>query len=871
MPSRRALPLLTVLALACGIAEAVPAAPAVAQQADSTWVSAFPWRSIGPAAMGGRVTDVEGIPSPSHTFYVGTATGGIWKTTNGGITFTPVFDDQAVTSIGDLAIAPSDTSQIWAGTGEANVRNTVLPGGGVYKSVDGGATWKLMGLEGTQQIGRVVVDPTNPDIVFVAALGPVWKPDPHRGLYRTTDGGQSWKRVAFVDDSTGFIDVALDPRNPREVLASSWQVARTAYSFASGGKGSGLWRSEDGGDTWTQIRGGGFPSTEKGRIGIAIAPSDPRIVYASVEADSVPGGNGLLSGLYRSADGGATWTRTSAIDNRPFYFSQVRVDPRDPNRVFWSSTPVRMSEDGGRTSHVTMRGIHPDHHAMWIDPADPRHIVVGNDGGVDQSWDGGATYDYLNSIPLGQFNAVSFDMSVPYRVCGGLQDNGSWCGPSRKRRTPIVNADWFRFYVGDGFFTAQVPDDPRVLYGETQVGGVGRVDPTTGKRQPFHVSADTGAAAVRFNWRTPFLLSSHDPWTLYVGGSRVLELKGHGTVLRRISPDLSKGDTARIDDRLHVGGITKDPGRAETYGTVVALAESPLRAGLLFAGTDDGNLWLTRDDGGSWENLTGRCSGVPKWAEVSGIEPSHFDSLTFYVTFDDHKEDDFAPYVYVTTDLGKTFHSITADLPTGGVDFVRVIREDPVWRDLLYAGTAQGVYVSRDRGSSWRRFMTGMPDVLVMDLQVQPRDHELIAATHGRSLWISDVGPLEQLTPEALAAPAYLFAPSPGLQYDEPLQGGAQFVGDRGFRGVSPEYGAKISYRLGSAAPGDSVRIRVLDAGGTTVRTLTGPGGAGIHHVVWDYHGQGADSTKTAAPGSYTVELRAAGEVLRQPLKVIRK
>lgn len=349
----------------------------------------------------------------------------------------------------------------------------------------------------------------------------------------------------------------------------------------------------------------------------------------------------------------------------------------------------------------------------------------------------------------------------------------------------------------------------------------------------------------------------------------MLKLSGHGTLLEPISPDLSRGDTARIDAHLHVGGITKDPGRAETFGTVVALAESPLRAGLLFAGTDDGNLWLTRDDGGSWENLTGRCPGVPKWAQVSGIEPSHFDSLTYYVTFDDHKENNFAPYVYVTTDMGRTFHAITGNLPTGGVDYVRVVREDPVRRDLLYVGTANGVYVSRDRGGSWHRFMTGMPNVLVMDLQVQPRDHELIAGTHGRSLWIANVNALEQLTSDVLAAPAYLFAPAPGLQYDEPIQGGAQFAGDREFRGRSPRYGAWIAYRLGAGAPTDSVSVRILDAGGRPLRTLKGAGGPGFHHVVWNYRGEGADSTSVSGPGAYTVELHAGTSALRQPLKVI--
>ena len=846
--------------------------PVRAQTADTTWVAAFHWRSIGPAGMGGRVTDVEGLPSPSHTFYVATATGGVWKTSNAGTSFTPIFDHQAVISVGDLAIAPSDTNQIWIGTGEANVRNTVLPGGGIYKSVDGGAHWELMGLERTQQIGRVAVDPANPNVVFVAALGHVWEPNLDRGLYRTRDGGRTWQRIKFINDSTGFVDVAINPRNPREVFAASYQFARTAYSFTSGGRGSGLWRTEDGGDHWTEVRGGGFPSTEKGRIGIAIAPSDPRIVYASVEADSLHDGRGLLSGLYRSADGGRTWTRTSDVDNRPFYFSQVRVDPRDPNHVIWSSTPVQESHDGGRTAHVTMAHLHADHHAMWFDPADPRHIVVGNDGGVAQSWDGGATYDALHDMPLGQFNAVSFDMGIPYRVCGGLQDNGSWCGPSRTRNGPIGGDAWFFFNGGDGFFTAQQPDDPDVIYGETQVGHISRTNPSTSVHQRLHLPTPALDSTLRFNWRTPFILSPQDPWTLYEGGSRVLKLTGNGAVLRPISPDLSKGDTAKLNWRLHVGGITKDPGRAESFGTATALAESPLRTGLLIVGTDDGNLWRTDDDGASWDNLSGRCPGVPAWAQVSGIEPSHFDAATFYVTYDDHTENNFVPYVCATSDDGKTFHSISGNLPTDGLAFVRVLREDPVWRDLLFVGTGSGVYVSRDRGRSWVPFMAGLPNVFVADLQIQPRDHELIAATHGRSLWITDVAPLEQLTAQALAAPAYLFAPAPGLQYDEPLQGGRRdAAGDRGFEGTSPAYGARISYRLGVGAPADSVVLHVLDAADHSIRTLRGPGGAGMHHVVWDYRGDGEPRGRAFGPGTYTVQLRADGLVLQQPLTVIRK
>ena len=853
---------------------------------DSTTIAGFKWRNVGPANFGGRVTDIAGIPSPSRTFYVATAASGIWKTTNAGTTFDPVFGNEPVSSMGALAIAPSDTNVIYAGTGESNSRNSISPGGGVYKSTSGGRTWSFVGLKETQQIGRIVVNPTDPNIVYVAALGHAWGPNKERGLYKSTNGGATWTLSKFISDKAGFVDVAMDPADPNTLYASSWERVRGPYFLNSGGPGSGLWKTTDAGATWKEVKGGGFPSTMKGRIGIAIAASNPNIVYALVEADSMPnpvknkspkGRQKLQNGLYRSTDAGATWTKMNDHDERPFYYSQVRVDPTDPNRVYWSSTPVNFSDDGGKTVRNATVGIHVDHHAMWIDPKDAAHFVVGDDGGVSQTWDKGGNFDFINTIAIGQFYAVSYDMGVPYRVCGGLQDNGSACGPSRRARGNITNAMWFVTGGGDGFYTAQDLTDPNTIYAESQGGEIGRLNYATGEQtqirkpsyrdryQQFEDSMviargdttqpetpamrrtlaelrnrqrdDSIASDMRFNWETPYFLSVHAPQTMYIGGNRVLKSLDRGDHVFPISPDLSTRDTAKINISLHTtGGITTDATGAETYGTIVSLAESPILPGVLYAGTDDGNLWLTHNDGATWENITSHITNVPKGTDVSRIEPSAFDTATFYVTFDNHERNDFTPYVMVTTDFGKTFRSIANNIPTDAPNWVRVIREDPVNRDLLFLGTDVAAYVSMDRGAHWQRFMTGMPTVPVYDLKIQPRDHELIAGTHGRSIWIVDIAPLEQMKDaSARGDGTHFFAPSTAFEYGEVRVEG-QETGQQTFQGTSAPYGAQFTYRL---APGvrDSVKFTVTSVNGDTVALVNGPrmASAGINRVYWDF------------------------------------
>ncbi len=878
MPRPR--PSLAILA-ACWSGTLAAQQPAAAPHPalDSATLAGFRWRTVGPANFEGRVSDIAGIPSPSKTFFVSSVAGGIWKTTNGGTTFRPVFDDQRVIAMGALAVAPSDTQQVWAGTGEQNSRNTIEPGHGIYKSTDGGLTWKPMGLEKTQHIGRIAVHPTNPNVVYVAALGAAWAANPERGLYKTEDGGATWKLVKFVSPRAGFVDVAIDPKDPNTVWASSYERVRGPYFLTSGGPGSGLWKSTDAGATWTEIRGGGFPETQKGRINFSIYPQDPNIVYALVEADSVRGRTvpkgtpkqKLGNGLYRTKDGGRTWEKMNDADTRPFYYSQVRVHPRNPDRVWFSSTPVLVSSDGGRTARTATQGIHVDHHAMWIDPGDPEHMVVGDDGGISITWDGGGNYDFSAVLPIAQFYDVSYDFETPYNVCAGAQDNGSWCGPSRRKSGPVTNAYWFTIAGGDGFYTAQHPQESWVVFGESQGGNISRLNLRTGERnalvkpafrpryQQFEDSvlvargdttrpetrdvrervtairerqrADSAAFDVRFNWETPFFLSPHNPDVVYVGGNRVLKSTRRGDSLYFISPDLSKQQRAKIDTSINkTGGITLDATGAETYGTIVSLAESYLRPGFLYAGTDDGNVWTTRTDGASWEQISAaRFPGLARGdVYVSRIEPSHFDSLTFYVTFDNHRWNDFTPYVYATTDGGRTFRSIAAGLPTGSADQVHVIREDPVNRDLLYVGTSLGAYVSLDRGASWQRFMAGLPTVPVFDLKVHPRDRELIAATHGRGLWIVDVTPLQQMAGSRMAtvaaAPTYLFEPKTGYEYGQgPATGeSSNGSGQKVFAAPSPGYGAEIVYRVAGAAAGAAVaRIGPGDApnggGATTV------------------------------------------------------
>ena len=864
---------------------AMMAGSAHAQSLDSSFVAGMRWRTVGPATFMGRMSDVVGIPGPSKTLFAAAAAGGIWKSMNNGVTWRPVFDDKRVISMGMLAIAPSDTMQVWAGTGEPNSRNSIEPGGGIFKSTDGGITWKPMGLEKTEHIGRIAVHPTNPNIVVVAALGAAWRSNPERGLYRTTDGGATWTLVKFISDKAGFVDVAFNPKDPNIMFATAWERRRTPYSLFSGGPGSGLYKSTDAGATWTEVKGGGFPAGYKGRMSLDINRANPNIIYMMIEAaanstgpivgERAPKNNGL----WRSTDGGATWTQQNNYNVRPFYYSQVRSDPKNPERVYFSSTELQVSDDGGKTHRNAAQNVHVDDHGLWIDPNDPERWVIANDGGVAITYDKGGNFSQGQNIPVAQFYEVAYDMAVPYNVCSGAQDNGTWCGPS-KRRTPQTSTGyWFTIAGGDGFYAAMDPTDPNIVYGESQGGNASRLNLKTGERMSFRKpswqegyrkmedsiavlrgdplapitkaqqlaidalrkqqKADSAALALRFNWNSPFFISPHNPAVIYFGGNRVLKSSKRGEDFQLISPDLSKQLTAKLDTSLRLtGGITLDATGAETYGTVVALEESPAKPGLLYAGTDDGNVWKSSNDGATWENIGKNVAGLPNGGEVyvTRIEASKFDTNVVYVAYDNHRWGDFKPYLFVSKDGGKTFSSLVNNLPTGGPgDFLHVVREDPTNRDVLYVGTSLSVYASVDRGATWTKFAANLPSVPVYDLQIHPRDRELIAATHGRGIWIVDVAPLQQFNKTIAAKPAHLFEPKTAFQWgEEPLRGASGNGNAQNFFVTqNPAYGAAITYRVTQAAP--TARITIVDATGDTLSTLNGPGAVGTHTVNWGY------------------------------------
>jgi photosystem II stability/assembly factor-like uncharacterized protein len=777
--------------------------------------------------------------------------------------------------MGDIAIAPSDSMQIWAGTGEEDSRNSISPGGGIYKSIDGGLTWELKGLEATEHIGRIVVHPHDPNTVWVAALGALWRSNPDRGIYKTTDGGDTWDQVNFVSDKAGFVDVAIHPKDPDILFASSWERERGPYYLQSGGPGSALWKSTDGGESWAKVESGGLPETELGRIGIAFAPSYPRVMYLMVEAPPIEHEDGTSeprSGLYRSQDGGDTWEHMNTFNSRPFYYSEVVVDPKDPDRVYFSS--LRFSTDGGRTAATAAQGTHIDYHAIWIDPNDPERIVLGDDGGIVVSFDQGGNYIFPNTFAIGQFYAVSYDMAMPYNVCGGLQDNYSWCGPSRKARGSITNHDWFMVSGGDGFVTQQDPRNPDIVYSESQGGNMGRSNLATGERQSFgrpdwrdsyreiqdsiallwpdstlpmpsqhseriaelqaQASADSASLQLRFNWNTPFFLSPHDPDVVYAGANRVLKSTNQGDDLVPISPDLTRQDEEKIRiSTRETGGITPDLTGAETFATIVSLAESFVQQGVLWAGTDDGNLWVSPDDGDTWTDVTPALEGlIPDGTYVSRIEPSHHDADRVYVTFDNHRRGDFTPYVLASDDRGESFQSISNNLPTGKPDFAHVIREDPVNENLLFVGTDVGLYVSLDRGGFWEPFMNGFPTVPVHDLQIHPREGDLIAGTHGRSIWIVNITPLQQIDRSVLDSEAHLFEPAPAYHFGTRPTGG-EFTGQLYFQAPSPSSGAQIRYWLGEA-PGEDVEIVIQDAEGNELTTINGSNRSGLNTAVWN-------------------------------------
>jgi photosystem II stability/assembly factor-like uncharacterized protein len=840
------------------------------------------WRPIGPANMGGRVAALALVPGSRTDFYVGFATGGLFKSTNLGTTFQEVFRHQETSSIGAIGVvnAPEDWKGwddlaaagdtvaavdraekgigrvVWVGTGEGNGRNSVSWGNGVYRSIDGGGTFTHVGLPETHNIPSLALDPRSPETCYVAALGHLWGNNPERGVFKTIDGGSTWEHVLKVDDAVGACDVAVDPENPDTVYAGLYAARRTAWSFDGFTDRGGIHRSDDGGKTWTRLVAG-LPE-RTGRIGIAIFPGNTDILYAVVESDQ--GGTGRSAwddrspagGLFRSDDRGDTWRRVSELNFRPFYFSRVAVDPVDPDRVYMPGWDVAISDDGGvnfRRSGSTE--VHVDHHALVIDPVDPERIFLGNDGGLYISHDRAATWDFLNHLNVGQFYHVDVDDSVPYRVGGGLQDNGSWIGPSRtdfnsgsENKPGILNEDWTTIYGGDGFRVAFDPEDTDIVYATSQGGNLGRIDLKTKLIRPLRPAADEGQEKLRFNWDAPFLVSRHDPTVLYHAGNKVFKLLNRGDHWYAISGDLS---------RREVGKVLAEGSDAETYGTVTALSESPLMPGTLWAGTDDGLVHVTFDDGETWQDIT------PKKGDglyVAHLEASHHDEQTAYCAIDGHRSDDFAPRVLMAEKGGK-WKDITGDLPEGSP--VRVVREDPANADLLYCGTERGVFVTFDRGEHWIPLGgKSLPTVPVYDLAYQQRDKDLVAGTHGRSIWIMDgLASLPRIA-EAKEEPLKVFAVAeaqPGLFGFRGYGGG-----NRVFKGPNPAEGAIIDFWLRDL-PAGPVSVKISGPDDQEVRALSSTGLPGLNRVVWDLQADPkhrfADPSKGGPvfvePGTYQV------------------
>jgi photosystem II stability/assembly factor-like uncharacterized protein len=799
----------SAVAAAGARAAAPPTTGAPAAAFDPALLAGMRARSIGPAAMSGRVAAITGAPG-TGILYVGAASGGIWKSTDVGLTWTPIFDDQPVASIGALAVAPSNPDVLWVGTGETNVRNSVSVGNGVYRSSDAGRTFTHLGLAWSERIHRIAVHPTDPDTAWVAAMGPLWgepAETAERGIYKTTDGGRSWRRVLAVDRFTGANDVVVDPENPKRLLAATWEARRWPWFFRSGGPGSGLWQSDDGGESWRRLgKLDGLPEGELGRIGLAMAPSAPAVVYAIVEAaDNV---------LLRSSDGGRSFTVVNdevETAPRPFYFNELVVDPADPERVISLEYTARDSRDGGEsfTTMIDWEEIHGDHHALWIDPADPRLMVNGNDGGVAISHDGGGSWRFVENLPLAQYYHVRLDDERPYNTYGGLQDNGSWRGPNTVWEGSVFgglggirNHHWQTVAFGDGFDTAPDPANPRAGYAMSQGGWLVRYDLDRAEQRIIRpqppVGADGKPVELRFNWNAGLAQDPFAAGTIYYGSQFVHRSRDRGESWEIISPDLTTNDPRR-QRQQESGGLTLDVTAAENYTTIVALAPSPREEGTLWVGTDDGRLHVTRDGGASWTSVEKNLGRVaPAGAWIPHIHPSAHDPGTAFVVFDDHRRGDQRPYLARTRDFGASWQSLATPNLRG---WALSILEDSVDPNLLFLGTELGLWWSTDGGTSWHPWRHGVPTVAVADLALHPREHDLVIATHGRGLFvIDDISPLRGFGRALLAKPLHLFAPPPAQQHAGLDPAGPFAPGNTDFVGESEPYGALLTFSLADEA-----------------------------------------------------------------------
>ena len=851
--NRAAASLIAVfLALALARCQPVPDSPAAgatttgpnALVGDGAVLSGLSWREIGPAMFSGRISDVAGVPDNRNILYVGSSSSGLFKSTNGGTTFEPVFEDGGTLSIGAIAVLPDDPDVVYVGTGEGAVRNSISIGDGIYRSIDGGATWTHLGLTDTERFSRIVVHPRNPRIVFAAAMGHAWGPNEERGLFRSADGGNTWERVLYRNETTGASDVAIDPLNPDIVYAGMYDYLRRPWHFRSGGPGSGLFRSADGGNSWTRLTdpalANGLPGAGViGRVGVSVHAADPNRVYALVESQEE-------GELWRSDDRGITWQVVSAerrLNNRPFYYTQVRADPVDPDRVYTLAGQFSVSTDGGLTFGGHGGSMFGDHHALWIDPTDPARLLSGTDGGFWISNDFGENWDFLNNMPMAQAYHLGLDMAEPYNVLGGFQDHEIWRGPNEKwNRVGVREGDWVRLrYMADGMYTIADPRDPEIIYYNGHFGDITRIDMRTREEryiQPYPPGPAGGGAELeeyRFNWNSPIHMSPSDPDVIYYGGNVLFRTRDGGETWDIISPDLTTDDPEK--QRLSGGPISPDNTRAEYHSTILSISESALDPEVIWVGTDDGNVQITRDGGESWTNVAPNIEGAPPNSWVGSVQASRAVPGRAYIAIDQHRMDDFESYIFVTEDFGSTWRRISDGLRS----YVHVVDEDLRSPNLLYAGTELGIFASFDGGNRWVDLRLGLPPVAVRDLEVHPRDNDLVIATHSRGFYVlDDVTALQRLA--AGRAPGIegdglarleLFDPMPAVRYTRASD--VSTLGNRVWVAPNQPYGALLTYWVDPEwNPGGRVRVDVADGDGRLVRSLTGPAESGLNRVAWD-------------------------------------
>ncbi len=917
------------------------AAARIMNQPEHPLLQGFRFRAIGPVAQGARIDDLAVDEKNTSTYYIGYAVSGIWKTTNNGTTFTSIFDEYAH-SIGDLALAPSNPNILYVGTGEPNNRQSSSIGVGMFKSTDGGATFTHIGLRETQSIGRVIVHPTDPNVVWVAAVGHLFGSNEDRGVFKTTDGGATWNKVLYITQDTGAIDLIIDPSNPNTLMASTYERRRSGWGFVGGGPGSGIHKTTDGGRTWTKLSGNGLPRGTMGRVGLAWSRSNPNVVYAQIEVaqDNEPpvaqdapqpqagrggGGRGggqppppdpTRSGIWRSNDKGRTWTFMSNENQRPMYYSQIRVDPNNENVVYVGGTNAAKSTDGGRTFESIQGGMgHVDNHAIWIDPNDSDHVMYGNDGGLDISYDGGETWEAVRNMAVALPYHVSVGMDRPYTVCTGLQDNGSWCGPSHVRTNAIRTWHWISVGGGDGFQTQIDPTNPNVFYTESQNGNLNRYDASTGERGGIRPRAGTGGAGrggggggggrgggqatnvvpppaqdtdeFNYNWNSPIRISPHNPKTLLYGGNRLFISSDGGTTWR-MTAELGKGidvsERTMLEQPYSLPSCGRGAGpgqdcilskgdgvQTNEFKTIIEIAESAVVPGILWAGTADGNIQVSRDAGYNWTEVSRNLPGGSREYWVSGLEASHFDAGTAYASLDGHHSNDFRPYLFKTTDYGQTWSSVSGNLPAVGN--VNSVRQDPVNPRLLYAATEFGLYITLDDGDSWHRFMPGLPITRVDEVVVHPRDHDLVLASHGYGIYVmDDISALQQMT--SLPTEPRLFTPRDAVQWKTDFRLAARLPGNKTWAGETAPDGTALAFYLPQA--GSATLTITNTATNEVLRTIDVDGKQGLNRLQWDLRGnppagaagqggrgggggRGGFGGPTAEPGVYRVSLTVGG------------